>query len=271
MISTNTKVHEGGEGHLLPQSSSFVTASRGGAGKNKPLLGMLESPAQRVLDKTQIRSILAPASRIAQNLSELGLCTKMIFAKVGFVRCFSTFAFLVITPHEASHNNSRTILCRILDIGQKLRKMWSPIAPLHGFAIETEAVFPRRNAYHISGGVPCPSKVPLIGTPWRTWEMIYKKFPDMHAFFRNGIFFCPQQKHMLKGHFACQQCLGQEPNFALTDGNGRRARKSRNQKFDHIRNFCARDLSPRSCNGRSESLSTAQMSQACVRDDWPIV
>ena len=53
-----------------------VTAKRGVGGNNNPLLGALESPAQCVLDRTQIRSILAPASRIAQRLSELGLCTK---------------------------------------------------------------------------------------------------------------------------------------------------------------------------------------------------
>ena len=75
----DTKSQGGGKGHLLPQSSSFVTAKRGVGGKNNPLLpllGMLESPAQGVLDRTQIRSILARASRIAQGLSELGLCTK---------------------------------------------------------------------------------------------------------------------------------------------------------------------------------------------------
>ena len=29
-----------------------------------------------------------------------------------------------------------------MDLRQKLRKMWSPIAPLHGFAIKSEAIFP---------------------------------------------------------------------------------------------------------------------------------
>ena len=74
----------------------------------------------------------------------------MILAQVGFVRGFSTFALLVIAPQKASHNYSGTVLGRIMDLGQKLRKMWSPIAPLRGFAIEAEAIFPRRGAYHIS-------------------------------------------------------------------------------------------------------------------------
>ena len=68
----------------------------------------------------------------------------MILAQVGFVRGFSTFAVLVVAPQKASHNNSGTVLGRIMDLRQKFRKMWSPIAPLHGFAIKAEAIFPRR-------------------------------------------------------------------------------------------------------------------------------
>ena len=101
--------------------------------------------------------------------------------------------------------------------------------------------------------------------------MINRKLPDMHTFFRNGIFRRPQQKHVLKGHFASQQSLGQGPDFALASGTRRRARKSRNQRLDHISNFRTRDLSPRSCNGCGESSSTVQMSQACMGDDRPIV
>ena len=101
---------------------------------------------------------------------------------------------------KSSHDNPRTVLCRIVNLRQKFSEMWSPIAPLRGFAIKTEAIISWRSAYHISirtknasssqdphkalRGCSMPPKgAPVIGTPWRTWDMMYKKFPDMHALF----------------------------------------------------------------------------------------
>ena len=76
---------------------------------------------------------------------------------------------------------------------------------------------------------------------------------------------------MMKGDLARQQSLGREPDFALANGNGWRAGEPGNQKLNHVSNFRARDLSPRSCNGSGESLSGGQMPQARMGDDRPIM
>ena len=128
---TNKRIQVGGGGHLL--ASSFVTASKRGkrgAGRNKLLLGMPGVPAQCVLDKTQIRSITKQ-----WYLHRWDSC--VVSARM---------LFLVIAPHKASHNNPGTVSCRIVNLGQKLSEMWSPIAPLHGFAIKTEAIISSRSA-----------------------------------------------------------------------------------------------------------------------------
>ena len=153
-------------------------------------------------------------------------------------------------PQKSSHNYSGTVLGRIMDLGQKLRKMWSAIAPSHGFAIEAEAIFPRRGAYisirpkksvccedshkTLRGG-SMPPEVPLIGTPGWTREVVYRKLPNMHTLFGDSIFPRSKQEHVLKRDLARQQCLGQEPDFALAySGNRWRARNRGNREIKKL-------------------------------------
>ena len=70
-----------------------------------------------------------------------------------------------------------------------------------------------------------PSKVPLVGTPGWTREVVDRELPNMHTLFGD---IRSKQEHVLKRDLARQQCLGKEPDFALAYGNRWRARKPRN-------------------------------------------
>ena len=141
--------------------------------------------------------------------------------------------------------------------------MWSPIAPLHGFAIEVEAIIPRRGAYHISirpkNSSCCedshktlrsgsmPAEVPLVGTPGWTREVVYRELPNMHTLFGDSIFLRSKQQLTCAEKGSCSTTMPwqgarfRRSPMAIVGGRG-----NREIKINHFSNFRARELT---CQG----------------------